>query len=66
MPTSAELKLLRSLQVRVHDRTGVIETERQASTESESSLHKATEAVTERQKEAAEIAVEMYELESGS
>lgn len=78
LPTSAELKLLKAMQVRVNSRTSVIEetktftdldTTHRAGTkgvESEASLRKATEGVARRQGEAASIADEMRDLESGS
>lgn len=78
LPTSAELKLLKAMQVRVNGRTSVIEetkaladpeTPHRAGAkgiESEASLRKATEGVARRQGEAANIAEEMRELESGS
>ena len=77
LPTSAELKLLKAMQVRVNGRTSVIEDTRAATdpdaplragtkgVESEASLRKATEGVARRQGEAAKIAEEMRELESG-
>lgn len=66
LPTSAELKLLQSMEVRVLKRTSVIETERVAGTINQDELHAVTKSVTKRQGEAAEIALEMRDLEEGS
>jgi len=65
LPTSAELKLLKSMQVRVLSRTRAIETEREAGKLAGEELLKTTEHLTERQKEASEIAREMRDLEEG-
>ena len=66
LPTSAELKLLQSMQVRVLKRTSVIEGERQAGTIDANELPGVMGSVTQRQREAAEIATEMRNLEDGS
>ncbi len=65
LPTSAELKLLKAQQVRVYNRTGVIETERDHPKANEQDLTEATNALAKRQKEVAEIATEMRDLERG-
>ncbi len=66
LPTSAELKLLKSMQVRVLKRTTVIDEERARGNLEKDELQTATRSATRRQKEAAEIAREMRELEEGS
>jgi hypothetical protein len=63
LPTSAELKLLRSVQVRVLNRTSVIEQEHKQGKLSGDEFERVTRAAERRQREAAEIATEMRELE---
>lgn len=59
LPPSAELKLLRSSQLRVNTRTTVIETSRAEGTEPAKALDEALHKVAVRQDECAEIAREM-------
>ena len=61
LPRSAELKLLRSSQLRVNKRTTAIETVRRAKAEAPELLADAANAVAARQKECATIAEEMRE-----
>ena len=65
LPTSAELKLLRSMQVRVFKRTTVIDEERAEGALEGEELQKVTHAAEQRQREAADIATEMRDLEDG-
>jgi hypothetical protein len=61
LPRSAELKLLRSSQLRVNKRTAAIETVREAEAESPDRLAEAARVVAERQQECADIAEQMRE-----
>lgn len=59
LPTSAELKLLRSGQVRVNERTSAIETAQGDASESADALNDALRAVAMRQIDCSEMAKEM-------
>jgi len=59
LPTSAELKLLRSSQVRVNTRTAAIEAEREAATESSEVIERSLQATAVRQSQCAHIAKEI-------
>lgn len=59
LPTSAELKLLRSSQHRVNERTAAIESAKADPAESPEELRKATDDLADRQKELSSVATEM-------
>ena len=59
LPTSAELKLLRSSQLRVNERTAATEDARADPSESQAALRKALSDTAARQMECAEVAREM-------
>ncbi len=61
LPTSAELKLLRSSQARVHERTEAIEKAKTLETGADEVLSKTIEATAQRQKDCAEIARQLRE-----
>ncbi|MCC7290730.1 MAG: hypothetical protein IT449_01560 [Phycisphaerales bacterium] len=61
LPTSAELKLLRSAQARVHERTEAIEKARTLETSADDVLSKTIEATAQRQKDCADIARQLRE-----
>lgn len=61
LPTSAELKLLRSSQARVHERTEAIEKARIVETAAGEVLSKTIEATAQRQKDCADIARQLRE-----
>lgn len=61
LPKSAELKLLRSSQQRVNQRTTAIETARQAGSEAPPSLQRSLSAVSLRQQQCQKIAREIHE-----
>jgi hypothetical protein len=63
LPPSAELKLLRSGQVRVNQRTTVISEALESGNESKDDAAEAFHAVADRQKESAEVAREMRDRE---
>lgn len=59
LPTSAELKLLRASQARVHERTAIIDQTRSTDPDAAEHLRKAIESTAVRQKECAEIAAQL-------
>lgn len=61
LPKSAELKLLRSSQHRVNQRTAAIEAARQSGSEKVESLERSLSTVAERQQECQKIAREIHE-----
>lgn len=63
LPDSAELRLLKSSQVRVNERTDVIAQAYEAGEESRDDAAKAFQSVADRQKEAADVAREMRDRE---
>lgn len=65
LPDSAELKLLRSLQVRVNHRTGAFFQAHGAPQERTSEQARELERIAERQKEVAEMARKMNERQTG-
>lgn len=66
LPPSAELKLLRSSQVRVNDRTETIEQARSDQSESKEWIEESLKTTAERQNACAKVAKEMRDRDSGS